>query len=105
MKKSDLEKLRERDKHCWHCGREGDLVPHHRANRGMGSLKALDVLQNVILVCSRYNGLMESDAEVAAEARRLGHKISKFATPNQAVFDMAEGVWYLLDISGGKQKQ
>lgn len=105
MKQSDLKKLRERDKHCWHCGREGDLVPHHRANRGMGSYKALDVLQNVILVCSHYNGLMESDAEVAAEARRLGHKISKFATPDQAVFDMAEGVWYLLDISGGKKKQ
>ena len=71
----------------------------------MGGLQSLDILQNVILVCSQYNGLMESNAEVAAEARRLGHKISKFATPNQPVFDMAEGVWYLLDISGGKQKQ
>ena len=105
MKKADLNKLRERDTHCWHCGREGDLVPHHRANRGMGSYKALDILQNVILVCADYNGLMESNAEVAEEARQLGHKISKFATPNQPVFDKSEGVWYLLDMVGGKRNQ
>lgn len=105
MKQSDLKKLRERDKWCWHCGREDDLVPHHRANRGFGGLKSLDNLQNVILVCSLYNGLMESDAEVAEEARRMGHKISKFATPSELVFDNSEGIWYLLDMTGGKRGQ
>ena len=39
----------------------------------MGSSKVLDTLQNVILVCSLYNGAMESDAAVANEARDLGH--------------------------------
>ena len=105
MKKSDLAKLRSRDTHCWHCGQEEDLVPHHRANRGMGSLKSLDVLQNVILVCSQYNGLMESDAAVAEQARDWGHKISKFATPNQPVFDRPLRKWYFLDMTGGKREQ
>lgn len=102
MKKADLDKLRKRDLWCWHCGADQDLVPHHRANRGMGSSKALDTLQNVILVCSQYNGLMESDAKVAHEARLLGHKISKFTSPEQSVFDNNLRKWYFLTTDGKK---
>lgn len=105
MKASDLKKLRARDAHCWHCGQQEDLVPHHRANRGMGGSKSLDGLQNIILVCAEYNGLMESDAVVAEEARRLGHKISKFQTGNLPVFDKPLRKWYFLDMSGGKKEQ
>lgn len=105
MKAKDLAKLRKRDQHCWHCGAEDDLVPHHRANRGYGGAPSLDVLQNVILVCAQYNGLMESDAKVAEEARRLGHKISKFQTSNLPVFDKPLGKWYFLDMTGGKREQ
>ena len=102
MKASELKKLRKRDSWCWHCGEINDLVPHHRANRGMGGSKALDNLQNIILVCALYNGLMESDAAVARKARKLGHKISKFADPAELVFDEFTGEWYRLDIQGGK---
>jgi hypothetical protein len=103
LKQSELKKLRERDKWCWDCGETNDLVPHHRANRGFGGSKALDNLQNIILVCAIYNGLMESNSEVAKTARLLGHKISKFSSPSELVFDNISQCWYQLDTTGGKQ--
>ena len=68
----------------------------------MGSSKVLDTLQNVILVCAQYNGAMESDALVANEARDLGHKLSKFASPTAPVFDNWAKRWYVLDEKGNK---
>jgi hypothetical protein len=68
----------------------------------MGSYKALDTLQNVIMVCAAYNGLMESDARIADEARDLGHKLSKFASPTAPVFDNYTKRWYELDAKGNK---
>jgi hypothetical protein len=70
----------------------------------MGSSKVLDTLQNVILVCSQYNGLMESDASVANQARDLGHKLSKFASPTAPVFDNWGKRWYFLDEKGNKHE-
>jgi hypothetical protein len=104
MKNSDIKKLRDRDAWCWHCGQETDLVPHHRANRGMGSYKALDTLQNCIMVCSDYNGRMESDAAVASWARDLGHKLSKFMSPSAPVFDNYAKRWYYLTDKGEKHE-
>jgi hypothetical protein len=68
----------------------------------MGSYKALDTLQNVIMVCADYNGRMESDASVAQFARDLGHKLSKFMSPTAAVFDNVVKKWFYLDEKGGK---
>lgn len=102
MKSSDIQKLRDRDLHCWHCGATSDLVPHHRANRGMGGFKVYDTLQNVIMICAIYNGLMESNAAVAKEARDLGHKLSKYQSPTQPVFDNWSRLWYFLDDKGNK---
>lgn len=79
-------------------------MPHHRANRGMGGSKIADNLQNVILVCQEYNGLMESDANVANQARDLGHKLSKFLSTSEPVFDNFSKRWYLLDTKGNKHE-
>lgn len=79
-------------------------MPHHRANRGMGGSKVLDSLQNVILVCSLYNGAMESDANVASQARDNGHKLSKFMSPVAPVFDAWARKWYVLDEKGNKHE-
>jgi|TARA_R110000803_G_scaffold196748_1_gene260153 hypothetical protein len=68
----------------------------------MGGSKIADNLQNVILVCSEYNGRMESDANVAAEARDFGHKASKFSAPGHAILDYTRQTWYTLDKQGGK---
>ena len=70
----------------------------------MGSSKVLDTLQNVILVCAAYNFAMESDASVANEARDLGHKLSKFASPTAPVFDNWAKRWYFLDEKGNKHE-
>lgn len=68
----------------------------------MGSSKVLDTVQNCILVCSAYNGLMESDADVANQARENGHKLSKFASPSAPVFDNVLKKWFYLDEKGNK---
>lgn len=94
--KKTLAVLRERDTHCWHCGTESDLVPHHRINRGMGGSKKLDTLDNLMLVCAVYNGAMESDHATASLARSWGHKLSTWQTTDQAVYDVVTGWWELL---------
>lgn len=94
--------VRSRDAYCWHCGATSNLVVHHRANRGMGGSKLLDTAQNLILVCQSYNGLMESDPDVAAESRELGHKLSRYSSPTSPVFDAWKQAWFLLDLKGGK---
>lgn len=104
MDKKSLKKLRARDAVCWHCGLDDDtLVPHHRLNRGMGGSRERDTLANVILVCARYNGLMESDSFWQARAREQSHKLLSWQKPDQSpVFDVSSQEWYLLDDLGNK---
>lgn len=45
---------------------------------------------------------MESDAALAAWARELGLKLSKFQAPSAPVFDNYAKRWYYLDEKGGK---
>jgi hypothetical protein len=45
---------------------------------------------------------MESNAAVAAWARDLGLKLSRYASPTAAVFDNYAKKWYLLDLKGNK---
>lgn len=103
MRQAVLRLLRERDRHCWHCGQVDDLVPHHRANRQMGGSKArAERLENLLMVCAVYNGLMESDAVVARQARKWGHKLRSWDGFDVAVWDVWSGLWYRLDPLGGK---
>jgi 5-methylcytosine-specific restriction endonuclease McrA len=86
----------ERDQHCWHCGQVWDLVVHHRVNRGMGGSKLLDRADNLMAVCARWNGDMESDADVAAEARGWGHKLPAWEAFSHPVYDVMGGSWWVL---------
>lgn len=104
LSKAMLSKLRERDKWCVHCLSTDDLVPHHRRNRMMGGSKLLDRMDNLLMVCAEYNGAMESNADVAAEAREFGHKLSSWSEFSNPVFDTHNLIWYVLDIQGGKQE-
>lgn len=94
--KKVLKVVRERDEHCWHCGTDLDLVPHHRINRGMGGSKQLDTPDNLMMVCALYNGAMESNPYVAAEARGWGHKLAVWERTERPVWDCVGGWWYLL---------
>ena len=94
--KKVLKLVQARDSHCYHCGLEEDLVPHHRINRGMGGSKLLDTPDNLMMVCSRWNGDMESNAELAATARGWGHKLAVWESTEHPVFHRGAGWWILL---------
>lgn len=94
--KKVLKLVQARDSHCYHCGVEEDLVHHHRINRGMGGSKLLDTPDNLMMVCSLYNGQMESNWQVAASARGWNHKLPVWESLELPVFDRMGGWWYLL---------
>tara|TARA_R110000868_G_scaffold19074_2_gene82557 strand:- start:5845 stop:6186 length:342 start_codon:yes stop_codon:yes gene_type:complete len=100
--KKVLKQVQERDQYCWHCGREDDLVPHHRINRGMGGSKLLDIPENLMMVCGQYNGDMEGNATVGAKARGWGHKLSVWQSPEHPVFDCVAFRWWVLLPNGWK---
>lgn len=100
--KKILKLVQERDSHCWHCGREDDLVPHHRINRGMGGSKLLDIPENLLMVCAEWNGAMESNAKAANGARGWGHKLSGWESLELPVFDISAFRWYFLKPDGSK---
>lgn len=100
MKPKEFEKYLARDKHCLHCGTTETLVPNHRANRGMGGSKKRDVPSNIVVLCARINGEIESDAIMAEVARQYGWKLKTWQEPLGApVLDLPSGKWYLLTDS------
>ena len=106
-------KLFDRDQGCvWH-GAGCDpvtLVPQHRGGRGIGGDKSRDKerdrLSNLVVLCSELNGLIETDPELASEARKRGIKISKFIDPTTMYLDHARyGVVYLDDAGGWRPQE
>lgn len=94
------QKLLDRDGgRCIHCGATEALAPHHRVNRGMGGRKSLEVSSNLVVVCSLFNGLMESDAKVAEYAKSRGIKLLNWQDPKKfPVWDeVSQGMFWLLD--------
>jgi hypothetical protein len=95
-----------RDLHCV-CGCVGfedTFVPQHRINRGMGGSRVLDRPANVLVMCSRMNGLIESDPKLAEVARLYGWKLSRWQEPeNEPFYDLATGAWYRLDNIFGRE--
>lgn len=89
-----------RDLHC-PCGcmgREDTYVPQHRAGRGMGGSKALDRPANIMVLCSDMNSRIESDADLAEQARAYGWKLHRWQSPEaEPIYDRATAQWYLLD--------
>lgn len=99
LKPQEFYKYIQRDQRCYHCGAGAEyLVPHHRANRGMGGSKARDIPSNIISMCSQINYLMEADADWAALAKKYHWKISSYANPLiLPVYDAFTGFWFRLD--------
>lgn len=104
MKPAALRKLFARDAHCWHCGdsRIEYLVPHHRKGRGMGGRKSLDRLDNVILICARWNGQLEANAKAAALGRHYGQKLEQWQDFSAPVYDASLEAWFILTETGEK---
>ena len=105
MTKKEFERFLARDKYCLHCGTTEALAPNHRANRGHGGSKKAEVASNVVILCSLFNGLIESDVKAAGMAKRFGWKLSRYDNPlEMPVYDMVAGVWWLLDDNYQKGK-
>lgn len=106
--KAVLRKIEARDgKVCaWHgesCGTD-TLVPQHRMG-GMGGSKTKHRLSNVIWLCSRTNGDIESDADLAKEARRRGIKVGFWADTTAVPVIYSDGEPRWLDDDGGSSGQ
>ena len=104
MKPSVAQLIRKRDVSCFHCGETDRLVIHHRKNKRMGGSKILDRADNLMMICSYWNGLIESDAVAANTARDWGHKLSSWDGFEMPVFDHPTRTWWKLDKLGGKEQ-
>ncbi len=65
--------------HAGSCG--GELVVHHRVNRGMGGSKRANTVPNGLTVCATWNTAVESDAVLAERARTMGWKVRRHGPP------------------------
>ncbi|MGO1547990.1 hypothetical protein [Microbacterium gubbeenense] len=63
----------------------------------MGGSKARNRLSNGVLLDSLINGLIESDPELAQEARDRGIKISQHTDPCLIPVDFPDGRYWLTD--------
>lgn len=99
--KRALRALEARDgRECaWH-GVDGcdpdTLVPQHRQG-GMGGSKRKHRLSNLVWLCSLMNGEIESDADLAEEARRRGIKVSQHTDPVLVPVEFPSGRFWLTD--------
>jgi hypothetical protein len=83
---------------CGCVGREDTFVPQHRAGRGMGGSKLLNVPSNILVMCSILNGAIESDPNTAQQAREYGWKLFRWQDPETTPFyDLHDGTWNLID--------
>jgi hypothetical protein len=102
MNKKEFQKYLDRDTACPHCGTTGpELVPQHRANRGMGGSKVRDRPSNIIVICSFANGLMESSPHFAALAKSKGWKLLAHEDPLETPACLWDG-WHYLDDNFGR---
>lgn len=102
MNSKVVQKVLARDSWCWHCATESGLVIHHRRNRGMGGSTKLDRADNLIRVCAGYNLAMEAEANVASQARDMGHKLGSWDGFDTPLFDKGLGAWFILTEKGEK---
>lgn len=106
MNAREWSKYLARDLHCLHCGRDDEtLIPHHRINRGSGGAgihSKRNQPSNVVVMCSAFNTLMESDADAAQEAVARGWKLRSFEDPTmRPVWDAMRCRWMFLDNQYG----
>lgn len=94
-----------RDNYCLHCGETEAIAPNHRVNRGMGGSKMRHTPSNIVVLCSRMNGLIEHASDAAATAKAYGWKLASWQNPlTEPVFDAVTGSWYLLDDSYNRRE-
>lgn len=93
-----------------HCLGEA-TVADHRANRGMGGAKGLDVPENLVAACTVCNGWKETAHSLELiELKRRGLRVLRAATVKETlsrcrnipVIDL-QGRWWFLLPDGGRE--
>lgn len=85
MNKVTFNKLVKRDGSCVATGYEGDrLIPNHRIG-GMGGHRSDDPT-NLVLMESIFNGQIEQDAELRAQAFHYGWRLESWQDPAKEPF-------------------
>ena len=105
MTPKEFRKYLERDfGRCIHCGVTGEtLVPQHRSNRGMGSVKSRNRPSNIVVLCSSFNQEIEQSASAASRARANGWKLSSYQDSLfEPLWDAVDQSWWLLDDDYGR---
>ena len=70
----------------------------------MGGSKARHTPSNIIVLCAIYNGLIESDARYADDARRYGYKLlSHESSTYQPIYDACVDRWFRIDDEFGRE--
>lgn len=65
---------------------------------GGSKSRAANAPSNILTFCSLANGLIESDADLQAQATKYGWKLAQYEDPkNVLVYDVYAGAWFLLD--------
>jgi hypothetical protein len=88
--------LKRDNNQCWHCGEVEAISLQHRRNRQMGGSNRLDRADNLMVLCSAMNGLIESDAGQASIAKDFGWKLSSWDDFSMPVYNANDGKWYEL---------
>ena len=97
MTPKQFQKYIDRDLACLHCGELEAIAPNHRINRGMGGSKKRDYPANIVVLCSKVNGLIESNAYWRRQALIYGWKLTPYDDPHLTpVFSVLEQTWWLL---------
>lgn len=94
--------LKRDNNQCWHCPEIEAISLQHRSNRQMGGSKTKDRLDNLIVLCSSMNLLIESNADAARRAQEFGWKLNSWQDYTEPVYNANEGVWYVIDVNGNK---
>lgn len=100
MTPKEFKRLLARDGGCVHCGLDDEtLVPQHRINRQMGGAGKSSVRNqpsNLLVFCSAFNGLIESDSKAAQLARERGWKLDSWQDPSiEPVWSQVYSAWLL----------
>jgi len=97
MRAKQFARYLDRDLGCVHCGETETVSPHHRANRGMGGSKIKDNPANVVVMCSQFNSLMESDEAYANIGRLYGWKLRPWESATDTpLWHRRTGTWRML---------
>jgi 5-methylcytosine-specific restriction protein A len=93
---------------CCLCGfvfARRDLAAHHRRNRGSGGSTSPETndIRNGLTLCWGCNGLIESNADRAREARERGIKLNRWQPLDTPVY-YSSGYPYLL-LENGQRRQ